>query len=88
MNCVGVVPVLILFVTIFTGFAEHSRRAVAIWVLGTSVAEIAIWVVVGLRLKCPICRSNVGRSMTKGTPLRVCPACGADFSQPMPGKAT
>ncbi len=84
MNSVGVVPVLILFVTVFTGFAEHSRRAVTAWVLGTAVAAIAIWVVVGLRRNCPICDATVGRTMTKGTPLRVCPACGADFSQPMP----
>ena len=86
MNTVGVIPPLILFVTVFTGVAEHAKNAVTAWCLGTAVAAIAIWVVVGLRLRCPICRATVGRSMKKGTPLRTCPACGADFSQPMPGR--
>ena len=88
MNAVGVVPPLILFVTVFSGVAEHRKGAVTAWCLGTAVAAIAIWVLVGQRLRCPICRATVGRSMKKGTPLRTCPACGADFSQPMPGRSS
>ncbi len=84
MNAAGAIPTLIFLVAVFTGVPKHARDTVIAWILGTAMVAIAVWIVVGFRLKCPICGALVGRSMKKGILLRSCPACGADFSQPMP----
>lgn len=87
MNTVGVIPILIFVVAVFTGVGQRVPGTVIAWFLGTAMVAIAVWIVIGFRLRCPICGALVGKSMKRETLLHTCPQCKADFSQPMPSNA-